>query len=125
MNPLNIKATHITPEVIMDKEKGIFSLTGHSRPEDSVNFYQPILAWVKEYALNPNPTTLLVLSLDYFNTSSSKMVYTLINTLKEPFIKGSDIKIEWRYPSDDDDMLEMGQDYASIVPIPFTYVPLK
>ncbi len=124
MSPLIIEATNITPKVVLDKEKGIFMLSGHSRPEDSVSFYQPILKWIKEYAENPNQSTVLTLSLEYFNTSSSKMVYTLINTFKEPFTKGFDIKVNWGYPSDDEDLLEMGQDYASIVPIPFIYTPM-
>ena len=124
METLIVEETNITPKVILDKEKGIFLLKGHSRPEDSVNFYQPILNWIKAYAANPNTTTVVTIALEYFNTSSSKMVYSLIGTFKEPFSKGFDIKVDWQYPADDEDLLEMGQDYASIVPIPFIFTPL-
>ena len=125
MEVLSIEGTKITPTVLFDKSKGIISLSGLSRPEDGVKFYQPLMDWMKRYVEEPNPSTIFTLKLEYFNTSSSKMVFSLISLLKNIQAKGLEVTVEWHYLEYDEDLLEMGQDYASIVPIPFKYIPCK
>jgi len=125
MEVLSIEGTKITPTVLFDKSKGIISLSGLSRPEDGVKFYQPLMDWMKRYVEEPNPSTVFTLKLEYFNTSSSKMVFSLISLLKNIQAKGLEVTVEWHYLEYDEDLLEMGQDYASIVPIPFKYIPCK
>ena len=125
MEVLSIEGTKITPTVLFDKSKGIISLSGLSRPEDGVKFYQPLMDWMKRYVEEPNSSTIFTLKLEYFNTSSSKMVFSLISLLKNIQAKGLEVTVEWHYLEYDEDLLEMGQDYASIVPIPFKYIPCK
>ena len=125
MEVLSIEGTKITPTVLFDKSKGIISLSGLSRPEDGVKFYQPLMDWMKRYVEEPNPSSIFTLKLEYFNTSSSKMVFSLISLLKNIQAKGLEVTVEWHYLEYDEDLLEMGQDYASIVPIPFKYIPCK
>jgi hypothetical protein len=59
--------------------------------------------------------------LEYFNTSSSK---SLLDLFKR-FEKLSTVEIHWHYDSDDEDMLEAGEDYDHIVEVPFRFIEVE
>jgi hypothetical protein len=117
MKVLNISKTDDTPHVILDKEHGIFGISGRSLPEDSIEFYQPVLEWLTKYKTEPNDVTDFFFKLEYANTASSKMIQDILSTLET--IKG--VVIVWYYNEDDEDMEEMGHEYAELVEIPFEF----
>jgi hypothetical protein len=117
MEILNLEGTSDTPKIILNKTNGIFEISGRSLPEDSAEFYRPILEWITRYAVQPNPSTDFVFKLEYFNTSSSKLILDVLSALEE--IDG--MKIQWCYPEDDEDMEEAGKEFSELVEIPFEY----
>ena len=122
MNPLRIQATAKTPEVLLDPTNNIFEIKGKSVPEDADAFYNLILKWFDDYVVQPNESTLLRVDLEYFNISSSKRLLFLLYKLNELQSKGNEVKIQWYYSEADEDMFEVGQDYAFMVKIPFQFV---
>ena len=50
MEIINLEGTEDTPKIILDKTNKIFEISGRSLPEDSAEFYQPVLDWLGEYA---------------------------------------------------------------------------
>lgn len=122
MNIINIKGTDDTPNVILDKEKGLLEISGRSLPEDVNMFYEQILDWIDEYAENPNDRTEFNFKLEYFNTASSKVILDILLKFEEIVEKGKEVVIKWHYHEDEEDMLEAGEEYADIVEIPFDYV---
>ena len=118
MNPIIISATEDTPGIIFDAANGVFEISGRSLPEDVLKFYKPILDWLAEYAKSPNENTVFNFKLSYFNTASSKIILDIL--LKLEGIKN--ISIKWHYPSDDEDMMEAGEEYADIVDVPIEMV---
>jgi len=117
MEILNLEGTADTPKIILDKGRNIFEISGRSLPEDSAEFYKPVLDWIARYATQPNPTTDFAFKLEYFNTSSSKLILDILSALEH--IKG--MRIEWCYPEDDEDMEEAGKEFSELVEIPFEY----
>jgi len=117
MEILNLEGTADTPKIILDKGNGIFEISGRSLPEDSVEFYRPVLEWISGYAKAPNATTHFSFKLEYFNTSSSKLILDVLSALEE--IKG--MEIEWYYAEDDEDMEEAGKEFSELVEMPFAY----
>jgi len=122
MEPLRIQATVKTPEVLFDPTNEVFEIKGKSVPEDAEEFYHEVLQWVEDYVSNPSEKTVFKIDLEYFNISSSKRILFLFYKLNELKEKGKDIKIVWYYNEDDEDMFEVGQDYAFMVKIPFEFV---
>jgi len=118
MNPIIISATEDTPGVRLDATNDIFELSGRSLPEDVVKFYKPILDWLDEYAQSPNAQTVFDFKLSYFNTASSKIILDILMKLEGMHDDGKKISIKWHYPSDDEDMMEAGEEYADIVSVP-------
>ena len=85
-------------------------------------FYKPILDWLDEYAQSPNANTVFNFKLSYFNTASSKIILDILMKLEGIHSGGHSISIKWHYPSDDEDMMEAGEEYADIVDAPIEMV---
>ncbi|MBR4440644.1 MAG: DUF1987 domain-containing protein [Bacteroidales bacterium] len=118
MKPYIKTATADTPSVILDADKGIFEISQMSLPEDAVDFYTPILAWLRDYAKDPNPETVFNMKLEYFNTASSKQLIQILLILQDMKDKSS-VLVKWYYKEIDEDMLSLGEEYKQIMKIPF------
>jgi len=121
MNPLVINGTEVSLEVRLDKAEGIFHFLGKSRPENVVNFFEPVFSWFEEYGVEPNQETNILFKLEYFNSSSAKVLLRLLVLFEEIHAKGNQIKVSWFYHPNDEDMLESGEDFASLVDVPFEF----
>lgn len=117
MEILNLEGAEDTPKIILDKSNGIFEISGRSLPEDSAEFYRPILEWIAKYSSSPNPKTSFVFKLEYFNTASSKLILDILSKLED--IPG--MSIMWYYNEDDEDMQEAGEEFSELVEIPFEF----
>ena len=116
---LKIKGTEDTPQVVFDKENNKFSLSGRSLPEDPAEFYQPIILWLEDYAKQPNPSTELHINLEYFNSSSIKQILLIFMLLEEIIKTGKEAKIIWHYNEGDDLMEVKGEEFKSMLTVPF------
>jgi len=121
MGAIIIEATRDTPGVILDPDNNKFEMNGKSLPEDVGSFYDPILEWIEGYSENPNEETIFEMKMNYFNTASSKMLLDILFALEEMAEDGKNIKINWHYKENDEDMKEAGEEYEDIVEIPFEH----
>jgi hypothetical protein len=121
MEPLLIKATDDTPEIILNKSKGIFNITGKSLPEDVIEFYSPVFSWFEQYVANPNDETHLQIKVVYFNSASQRALNEIFSILSRIHVKGKKVYVDWYYNEDDDEMREAGKEYAEITNLPFSY----
>lgn len=121
MEKLIIEKTDCTPSVVLNKEEGIFEITGKSMPENAVEFYEPVIEWIENYLKNPNAETILKLDFLYFNTASAKIYFDIFHRLDDAFLKGINIKVNWCYFDDDEDLQEAGEDFAEMTKVPFVF----
>jgi len=124
MNPLIIPAKIDSPAVNLDKEKQLFEIKGKSLPENVNIFYQPIIDWFTEYFKNPNEETVLHFKLDYLNTASSKALLSLFLVVEEAIKNGKKAQVKWYYEEDDEDMKDIGEEYANIIQVPFEIIQI-
>ena len=122
MEVIKLKGTDDTPAIILDKDNGIFEISGRSLPEDVTTFYEPVLNWLDDYQEEANDQTVFAFKLVYFNTASSKLILDILMKLEEMHENGKEVLIKWFFPDDDEDMEEAGEEYADIVDIPFEQV---
>jgi len=125
MEPIVMEGSHKTPSVRFDADKGIIEIKGRSIPENSIEFYKPMIEWLEEYSRNPAKRTVVNFQLEYFNTSSSKCILDLFKKLETIHKQNKNVNVNWYYEEDDEDMLEAGEDYESIIRIPFTMIELE
>ena len=120
--PLIIDSTKTTPKVILDPKNNDFIFSGTSMAEDAVNFYMPILEWLKKYSESPLEYTTIVFKMTYFNTASSKLIWEIMIILQNMYLKGHKTHIEWHFQSDDEDMEEAGDIYSERMEIPINLI---
>ncbi|PLX21453.1 MAG: nuclear pore complex subunit [Salinivirgaceae bacterium] len=125
MDPIKIEGTPKTPTVNFDGEKGKIEIKGRSIPENSIEFYKPLVDWLEEYMKSPTEMTEVDIQLEYFNTSSSKCILDVFKKLEAMYKGGNEVVINWHYEEDDEDMLEAGEDYQSIIKIPFKMMEIE
>lgn len=125
MNDINIQGSAKTPTVHFSSGNGQLDLRGRSIPENSIEFYKPLIDWVDQYAREPKPSTRLHVQLEYFNTSSSKCILDLFKKLELVRGTGNEVVVLWHYEADDEDMLEAGEDYQAIINLPFKMIQIE
>ncbi|HLV42930.1 MAG TPA: DUF1987 domain-containing protein [Brumimicrobium sp.] len=125
MENINLEGTPKTPSVSFNANEGRLELRGRSIPENSVEFYKPINLWIEEYAKSPKEITVFDVKLEYFNTSSSKCILDVFKLLEEINGNGTEVKVNWYFEEDDEDMEEAGEDYQAIIPLPFTMIEVE
>ena len=122
MDTIYLVGTDDCPNVILDKDKNIFKLTGKSLPENVSAFYDPILVWLTEYAKEPLKKTSLDIILEYFNTASSKLILDIFMILENIQENGSEVEVNWHYADYDEDMKEAGIEYSEMVELKFNLI---
>jgi len=125
MEPIIIEGTKKTPDINFNAGSGILQIEGRSIPENSIEFYKPMVDWLDEYANSPAEKTVVNIKLEYFNTSSSKCILDVFKKLEDIHKAKKDVVINWHYEEDDEDMLEAGEDYQSILKIPFKMIEIE
>jgi hypothetical protein len=122
MESISIEGTPKTPTVNFNAETGIIEIKGRSIPENSIEFYRPLVEWLEDYSKGPQKLTTVNIQLEYFNTSSSKCILDVFKKLESIKKARNEVVINWYYEEDDEDMLEAGEDYESIIRIPFKMI---
>lgn len=125
MESIKIERTRKTPDVVFNAETGKIQIEGKSIPENSIEFYKPLVDWLDEYGNNPVENTEVNIKLEYFNTSSSKCILDVFKKLENIYKGENNVIINWYYEEDDEDMLEAGEDYQSILKIPFKMIEME
>lgn len=109
-----VEATKMTPQIELDPDKKVYSLTGNSRPENPMQFYKPMFDWLNSYFESATEKMNFEVKMDYFNTSTSKILLDLFE-LFEKYAESKDIHVIWYYQSDDEEMQEAGEELLDLV----------
>jgi len=121
MEPLIVAATEDTPDIYFHPAENLFKFSKSSLPENAIEFYLPVITWLKDYKHDPNPQTVFDFDVEYLNTASSKQIFEVImqiNSLSEV----SDVKVRWHYDVIDEDMLGLGTRFSHLVKVDFEFI---
>lgn len=125
MEKLEIEGTDATPHITCDASAGKIVFIGRSIPENATSFYSPVIAWIKEYSKSPIDRTELAFNLDYINSISQKLLLDILYRLEEMTkANGNVVHVTWRFESDDDQMRNEGEVFASKVDLNFELDPV-
>ncbi|EHQ53717.1 putative lipoprotein [Ectothiorhodospira sp. PHS-1] len=116
-----------TPEVDFDFAARRLCIRGESYPESAVGFYHEILQRTRDFlgSLEEGEVQVII-ELRYFNSSSTKMLFNLVDELNAATKLGNQITLDWYHDAEDDTMLEFGQELADDFPeIHFRAIPVE
>ncbi|MGB1075692.1 MAG: DUF1987 domain-containing protein [Flavobacteriales bacterium] len=119
MNEIQLQGTSKTPSVVCTLDPFAIVLSGRSIPENSIEFYRPIMDWVDAHCSKEGTNLDIKIRLEYFNTSSSKCLMDLLKLVEK---SPSTAEVHWYYEEEDEDMLEAGEDYDAIIDLPFKLI---
>ena len=112
MKTLTVEASKYTPAIELNAEVNILSIEGKSYPENTFDFYAPVIAWLQEYFEQASlGKTTLNMDIIYFNSSSSKLFFDLFDLLEEAQTDGKEITVNWYYDAENESAEEAGEDF--------------
>lgn len=131
MNTLFLEPTEYSPRVKFTPDEHCLEITGISRPEDVIGFYEPLLQRINQYLAmleeldeetRKDIIITLVFDLEYINSASSKYLLQVISHFKQLLDKGMEVEVYWYYEDPDDQILEDGEDLSEVLKVPFRFV---
>lgn len=113
MDNLYIAPTPSSPEVDFKFDAHVLSLRGESYPENAAAFYGGVIAELKKYLASQRDRHIeMNIALAYFNSSSTKMLFNLIEALHNAVDDGNHVTLNWYHDEEDDTILEFGQELS-------------
>ena len=122
MKKIIIESTDVSPEVIFDVENNVFLIRGKSVVTEVDAFYAPLIDWLENAKNKLDNRIDFVFDLEYFNIFSSKRILFILYKLSDLKKTGVNINIIWHFSIDEDDMKEIGEDFACMVNLPFEFI---
>ena len=116
-----IKKTKLTPEIKTNLETGVAFITGESAPENAHECYKPIFEFTHA-SIQKNNKIHLNFNLDYFNTTTSKVLIELFKLLESFHTEAKDCLVLWHIPNNDFDLIEAAEDLLYGILIPFKII---
>jgi hypothetical protein len=121
MDALMIEREPNTLKIVLDKANKIFLFEGRSLPENTVKFFEPVMHWIAQYKNSPADETIIHMNFVYFNTSSAKLLLSILREFDNIHKSGYDVKVIWHYMAEDSDIQEAGEEYSTMIGIPFEF----
>lgn len=123
MKSFKLEATKTTFGLDFDSEKGVLHFMGNSYPTNAMEFFKQPVAWLKEYLNTPRELTIKVyFSVQYFNTSSSKYIFNMLELLDNYYNAHGNIDIVWYFDEDDEDIYESWKNLILQLNVPYRIV---
>ena len=81
--------------------------------------------WITKYIQDPSEVTIVDLNLEYFNSSSAKVIVHLLQKISYVTLKHKKFIFNWYYEEGDDDILERGEFFSTVLDAPFNFIKIK
>ncbi len=95
-------------------------------PENARAFYEPIIAWLDNYADDPCPKTEMIFQMNLLNTSSTKLFIDIFKKINKIVDTGnSEVNVIWYYNYGDDDIWEVGVEFKDFCKSSFELIPIN
>jgi hypothetical protein len=124
MEELRISPTKNTPEIILNPE-GIIRIRGRSIHENVSVFFAPVEDWISSYIEIPAEVTCVDMNLEYFNSASAKVFIHLLQKITYVALKHKKFIFNWYYEDGDEDILERGEYFSSVLDVPFNFIKVN
>jgi len=111
MTNINIEQTDNSPKVILNCDTGFMEFEGRSYPENTFDFYEPVVKWIEEYFSNNElETTTINFKLTYFNSATTQILFDILDAIQDG--KSNDVIVNWYYDTANENGMEDYEDYS-------------
>jgi|SRR5690554_2949540 len=120
---LDIPSSQSTPRIHSDWQAGCLTMYGDSYPENSYDFFDQVIAWVRRFLDTETRPLHLSLGLIYLNTSSVKAMMDIFDLMEEVYRQGRKVSVEWRYDPRNERIAELADEFREDCSYPFAITP--
>jgi len=114
-----IEATRSSPLVECDPATLVLRFAGESYPENTFQFYRPLIAWLdRALAEGAGQTVTLDVALSYLNTGSIKSMMDMLDRLDEAHQDGRPVMVLWRCDAENERIVELAQELLEDLSLP-------
>jgi len=127
MDNLEINRTQSSPGVTADTAVGILRMVGDSYPENSFEFFLPIITWVNRYLEETETAKSLTLDLHllYLNTSSVKAMMDIFDLLEDAHNDDRSVAVNWYYDVENERIAELAEEFKEDCSFPFEIIQVS
>lgn len=106
-------ATDNLPRIDFDFAAGRFEVVGESSPTDARGFYGPLTDRLRRHLAGPGDgEARFLFELTYMNSGTARVLMEIFDLIEEASMQGRRIAVEWRHHEQDDQLRDLGQEYA-------------
>ena len=121
LGEVHILPSDKTPEIFLNPE-GTIRIRGRGLSVSRTHETDQILDWIDLYVKNPAEVTYVSITLEYLNSHSTTILFTILKRITQVILKSGKLKILWYYEEDDADILERGEFISSSLNIPIEFL---
>ncbi|HZP65096.1 MAG TPA: DUF1987 domain-containing protein [Rudaea sp.] len=128
MENLYVAAGADSPEIDFRFDAHALAIRGESYPENAAAFYAGVIERLNTYLAGVTVGTAITVdvALVYFNSSSTKMLFSLFDALNGAAERGVRVVLNWHHDPEDDTIQEFGQELHDDFPeLEFNDLPLE
>lgn len=92
----------VFPYIKLNAHTGDCIISGSSYMQDVRAFFKPVIAWFKEYTLRNCGKLTMIYDLKNLNTGTSRVLFEILELLKDYKIKGGEVFIKWYFEDQQD-----------------------
>ncbi|HCY00250.1 MAG TPA: hypothetical protein DG754_08950 [Bacteroidales bacterium] len=122
MSNLLLLPTYDFPFIYGNANSGELTILGKSTPDSIFDILKPVEDWVSNYISKNNKPLEINFNLYFYNTPTTLMVSSILMMLNDADGKETRFKVNWYFSSDDEDLMEEGEDFKSITQFPFKLI---
>jgi len=111
MTDYTIVATQSTPYIAAVREAGTVEMRGDSYPENTFEFFTPLVEWINAYLKESEAPLRFNLHLLYLNTSSVKAMMDIFDLLEEVHGKGREVSVYWYYDTENARIADLAEEF--------------
>lgn len=122
---LFIQGTLSTPTIDFNPAEYRLEIHGESYPENSLEFYKPVLSWIENFLENFSGPIIVEIKLRYLNTSSTKCLMDIFDRLEQSYGNNhQNIMRNWYYDRENDRAADMAEEFRDELTIPFNIIEI-
>lgn len=127
MENLLLMGNSSVPTIDFNINTGVLFIKGKSRcfSGGEVEYFEPVIQWVQDYSSSPAENTIMNVQMVYFCSATSKSLLYIFRILEKIYLSGKNVTINWYHEIDDIDMIVDGEEYKSILKLPFSFIAVE
>jgi hypothetical protein len=100
-------------------------MRGDSYPENSFEFFGPVVSWIERFLAASEEPLRLELHLLYLNTSSVKTMMDIFDMLEDAHNGGRKVAVHWYYDSDNERIADLAEEFKEDCTFDFEIVRVE